>query len=405
MVRMRWLAIAALLLASCGNSCGNKKSSPPIGDDARSAVVPAAIDAAVPVAVAPSAAPARVPTRVQLRSFRHHLNAGRKLGADDDWNGAVAQFEAALALEPESARALSELGWAALQLDDVDKARSASERSIVLAHDPKLKAASLYNLGRALEGGGDAGGALFAYERSLRLRPNHIVQQRYEALGGDGILRMSAPPCPHSSSKETICACLASSEAVPAERSLCSVGPAGADRELALVTHVALDSDAVRGRKTFFLARRQGERIAIAATLGHGFHGPMSVDDLTIAGVTRSTIAGHDVIRVDARLETGDADTMTIVERSIESRVTFCLADAAALVCPVSVTAAGEWVARLGAAAPTDAEVLGWFREDYKAAPPVTWSYTVGIEVGDDGVVTATSGEGSRTYRASYRLW
>lgn len=404
MVRWAVAAIACATMASVG--CGKKKSTPALPGDAGVATrSPASAGDAGAAAPAPVAAPARVPTRVELRTYRHHLNTGRKLAAADDWAKAAAHFEAALVLEPDSARALSELSWAALQLDDLETARRAAEQSVVLAHDPRLEAASLYNLGRALEAGGDEGAALFSYERSLRLRPNHIVQQRYEALGGDAILRMPAPPCAEAAPAAEVCACLARIAAVTPERSQCTEAPVDGEASLTLITHIALDESGERGRTTFYLARRRAKVLEVVATLAHGFHGPLSIDGFTVGAVTREPRDGRTVVRIDGVLETGDADTMMIVERSRERRVTFCLETSEAIACPVSITAAGEWLARLGAADPSDAEVLGWFRDDYKAAPPVSWTYEVAIEVGDDGTVTATSGTGQRAYRATYRLW
>jgi hypothetical protein len=119
-------------------------------------------------------------------SYDAALSRGRELVKTKQYKGAIAAFQAALVATPGDARAQSELGWAAFRAGDLDLAQDATRKSIDAASDPKVKAASLYNLGRILEARGDAKAAGDAYRESLQLRPNRVVDSRLAALGAGG---------------------------------------------------------------------------------------------------------------------------------------------------------------------------------------------------------------------------
>ncbi|MCA9678905.1 MAG: tetratricopeptide repeat protein, partial [Myxococcales bacterium] len=81
----------------------------------------------------------------------------------------------------------------AFELGDLDRSIAASRASVATASDRPLKAASLYNLGRALEQQGDADGAAEAYLASFELRPNKTVQDRLAAVGAAPPATLVAP--------------------------------------------------------------------------------------------------------------------------------------------------------------------------------------------------------------------
>jgi tetratricopeptide (TPR) repeat protein len=124
-------------------------------------------------------------SKAEQRRYRAALRAGRARMAKNDARGAIASFEQALVAIPDDARALSELGFAAFKARDLTKARQATEQSIAAAGDPRLRAASMYNLGRILEAQDKKSEALDVYRRSLALRPNIIVRDRVVALDPD----------------------------------------------------------------------------------------------------------------------------------------------------------------------------------------------------------------------------
>ncbi len=93
---------------------------------------------------------------------------------------------AASAARPKSnAAKLSEQGWAAYKAKDLAKAEQITRAAIGEAKDysaQRIKAASLYNLGRILEDKSDKPGAITAYVESLKLRPNRTVREQLAKL-------------------------------------------------------------------------------------------------------------------------------------------------------------------------------------------------------------------------------
>jgi hypothetical protein len=144
-----------------------------------------AAPAAKPGAAAPAAKPKRPPpTRAQKADYRMHMKAGWKRQKAKAWGEAVPEFEAALVAIPLEQRALSELGWSAMNAGDFPRARSADEASIAVAVDKNVKAAGYYNLGLVQQKTGDSAGALKSFLASIALRPNKTVQDAVARLGG-----------------------------------------------------------------------------------------------------------------------------------------------------------------------------------------------------------------------------
>lgn len=174
---MNKLPVVLLVLAACGGS----KSDKPAPAPAPASGSPAAPAPGTGPATAAAPPPARAASA--FATYQDALKAGRKLTKEGKLAEAKAAFEAALALQAEDAVALSELGFVEAKLGNDDAALAATDRSIVAASEPKIKAASLYNKGRLLEKKGDLDGARAAYTESLSLRPNDTVQKRLDGLG------------------------------------------------------------------------------------------------------------------------------------------------------------------------------------------------------------------------------
>lgn len=136
-----------------------------------------------PVGTAPMAAPSASSASSASKISIVSLTQGRKLAREGRWAEAVVAFEQAVAVDPPSAIALSELGWAAFNAGDLELASSATTRGLELTQEPKARAQMFYNRGRIEETRGDRDAAAKSYTASLSLRPNDIVQARLEALG------------------------------------------------------------------------------------------------------------------------------------------------------------------------------------------------------------------------------
>jgi hypothetical protein len=187
--------------AGCQCSPGARKAAPP------PALQPASAPASAP---ASRAVELRSATRQQRRAYRKGLFRGRALAAEQRWGEAASAFEGALAAIPGDPRALSELSWAAVQAGDFAKARVAAADSVRLAREPRVRAASFYNAGRAAEGLGDPAAALRFYAMSLASRQSAVVAERLQALGrqrGEAP-RPDEPPCREPRVLDELCLCL-----------------------------------------------------------------------------------------------------------------------------------------------------------------------------------------------------
>lgn len=118
------------------------------------------------------------------QTYRKLLQQGRTQVQRKDYKAGIATFEEALKLDPNDARVLGELGFAALLDGQLDLAERANLASVRFAReDHKLKGASLYNLGRVAAERQDKERAAKYYRESLQVRPdNATVLAKLKAL-------------------------------------------------------------------------------------------------------------------------------------------------------------------------------------------------------------------------------
>lgn len=122
----------------------------------------------------------------QASAFREQLAAGRKAVKAKDYASGIAALEGALKIDPNHAAALAELGWADYLAGNLERAQRHTERAIAGGASDRTRGAALYNLGRILEDRGEKDEAATAYQRSLALRPNDVVQTRLASLTAGG---------------------------------------------------------------------------------------------------------------------------------------------------------------------------------------------------------------------------
>ncbi len=201
-MRTPTLLAVTLLLTSCDRGA---KDPPAAQAVAAAQTTPSAPPATPTAGTAPAtpavATPAVAPARPKLsakeraragfdasaasgnaRTFREQLAAGRTAVKEKKYAEGITAFTAALKLDPNHAATLAELGWASYLAGDLDAARRHTELAIAGDASDRTRGAALYNLGRILEDRNDKDGAAAAYQRSLGLRPNDVVQQRLTAL-------------------------------------------------------------------------------------------------------------------------------------------------------------------------------------------------------------------------------
>jgi tetratricopeptide (TPR) repeat protein len=200
-----------LALATLSTGCKKQPQPPPPPQKAKPAQKAKAAQARKPEAKTPKKKVRITPE--QRTAFLKHLNEGRGLARERRWANAIKSFEAALQIIPADGVALGELGWAAFQIGSFEKARSANGKAVLMAAEPRIKAAALYNLGRTAEAMGDKEEAALYYSRSLHLRPNKTVARRLAKLGtkdprpGIGLERSQAS-CVSAAEPKGLCPCL-----------------------------------------------------------------------------------------------------------------------------------------------------------------------------------------------------
>lgn len=182
----RAAAIAGAFVALA--SCTDKEVTPTTDSQGASAsAAPAPTTAptgSAPAGAEPRAAPPAESALSQedRKRFEKSLSEGRALHEKKDYAGALKAFQAALAIAPDDPRALSELGWAAFFLKDLDLAEASTRKSLERAAEPYLKASGYYNLGRIQEERGRPDEAIASYRRSLEHRLNATVKARLAKL-------------------------------------------------------------------------------------------------------------------------------------------------------------------------------------------------------------------------------
>lgn len=213
--------VASLVLVA---GCSDSPEAKPVGSTSASSVavsVSNASSAAAPSATAPAGASAKpgqknAPPKAGASSkdkaaLARHLTKGRKLSKDKDYKGAIAELDKALAISPKDAVVLAEVGWAALNVPDLERAKKANTVALANTNDPKLRAQILYNAGRVAEEQKDKDAARTLYGDSLMLRQNAEVEKRFVANGGnvDDIVRPWATCDQGFASIDELCECLA----------------------------------------------------------------------------------------------------------------------------------------------------------------------------------------------------
>ena len=122
------------------------------------------------------------PSKADQTKCKNLIDDGRNLASDGKLAQAIAKLEACIAIIPDDATALGELGFTAYRAKDYVKAESATRKAIASQGSPNVRGAALYNLGLILEDNKDPAGAIAAYSESLRARPNVAVRAKLRKL-------------------------------------------------------------------------------------------------------------------------------------------------------------------------------------------------------------------------------
>ncbi|MEM6990215.1 MAG: hypothetical protein AAF721_06955 [Myxococcota bacterium] len=137
------------------------------------------------------------------RAAHKEIKRGRALSAKKiDLPEAVKAFERALALDPGSATAACEAGYAELRQGNLEAAQRHLELGLQIPSTDKKEAACRFNLGMVHEEQGETARALREYRKSLALRDKKAVHARIAKLAPGGqclpparVLDLSKPAC------------------------------------------------------------------------------------------------------------------------------------------------------------------------------------------------------------------
>jgi hypothetical protein len=311
------------------------KEEPNAKVDAKDVKPDAKPDAEKPAAPQEPATPKL--TKEQRAEYRAHFDKGRTLSKGKQWAEAITSLEAALAIVPGDDRVMGELSWAAFSSGDHKKAREMGRAAALAATKPGVKAAALYNLGRAEEASGRLAEAKAAYAESIALRPNKTVSDRLAALE-KSVPGVADPlPCATPQPEADMCTCLSKSVDDSEVQPACKVEPLPVDG-LAVATYATSGL----GEERVVVVARQAAAWSVVADLAWVYNpGMMGIhEELTLGKATTRKVGTHTIVEITANKSRGDSDMgIDEIETEASELLVVCvLGDATTpTTCPLDV--------------------------------------------------------------------
>lgn len=355
------------------------------------------------------------PTLDSLAIYRKHLKTGRALSKKKKYAEAVTEFQ--LALEATfGGQAQSELGYAAYRAGDLMTSIRASNGAADSA-DPRVAAASYYNLGLAEEARDDKRDAARAYRRSLELRPSQTVLDRLTSISG------APSPWGHSEAAPRL---YTKAELVAEYGDEGEGGdyldgdydsfPTGTDVDFVdqgdfSIVKVRTQDAHLFGDSTFLLAKNVDKRYQLIGNVGapdSSAEDEASEDvylgfELAVTRQESQSIGDKTVTRLEyTKLYPGNSYHYNHEVSYTEFWVIFCVEEAKRYQCTSPLPLGLDWRASLAEdATELDREV---FQQEFETQAPASWSYrTEATLTGSD--LTIRSVKGIRAYTATYKLW
>ncbi len=309
------------------------------GDPAAPAPAPGSASAAAKVSAtstAASSASAKAPSKDAKKraALLGHLTKGRKLAQEKKWKEALVELDKALALEPKDGRVLAEIGWAAFNAGDLERAKKTNKLALDNTAQPERRAAVLYNIGRVAEEEKDKAAAKEAYAESLVLRYNAEVEKRYLGVGGEeGEIASPWSICTDGfDTTKSLCDCLLakkgdlvltgeeSSVTCDAEKAEKSLG----DERLSLVSlKVEFPTE-----RAVILVAKDGKKLRAVALLGEDFSpGAFGVNNtITVEGGKARKVKSRTLVTVQGLQENLDTNMAGLEAcHYTEKAVTHCV--------------------------------------------------------------------------------
>ena len=257
------------------------------------------------------------PTKAQLADYKKHVKAGWALQKQQKWAESVPEFEAALVAIPLDQRALTELGWSAMNAGDYGKAKKIDDQAVRVSVYPKVKASALYNLGTVLARTGETERARAAFTLSLALRPNKTVEQELVKLGAK-----PADETPMCRADQAACDCVIADAFPDSDK---DAPPACEPTDSPVPGFKAYKVTQDPWSYTYLLDEHQGFVALIGTTLDR-----MRVDEeMTVEKADVKTVGGHKVLWLQTSDHTNetsplDDDAVDIIDTTTVA-VTLCV--------------------------------------------------------------------------------
>ncbi len=330
-------------------------------------------------------------TKDARAEYAKHLEEGRRLAKAGEWAKAIVELEAALAVIPGDDRALGELSWAAFSSGDHAKARTHARAAVLAATSPKVKGAALYNLGRAEEALGELAAAKTAYEQSVTLRPNTVVQKRLDELGKRVPASADPLPCTKPIDSAKVCECLLATRP-PDEAPLeCELKPTGVEW-----FSFARYATSGLGEENVMLVARGPEGWSVVAQLDYVYNpGAFGIyEEWELASANERTIAGHTIVELTSHKSRSDSDMgIDESESEVTDTLVVCLRGDATTPpsCPLRVMTSYEYERdRMGMAEEGEVE-----KELQTPGLPIRATKKIAVTIGDDGIAKLRAETGS----------
>jgi len=252
-------------------------------------------------------------------------------------------------------RALSELGWAAFQAGDYERARKANRDSVNATTEDRVRAASLYNLGRVAEAQEKVAEAMGHYSRSLALRPHKAVAARLSGLaaragaaapGGKSPVAPRATDAPCQKlfpSEDALCRCLAKAFVDDHGLGAATEEPGCEDpgQEVGRVKVVKIGSMEHHMENHYLVAKQPGGQVQAVTRLA-GVYNPGAFgiyEELQHKGFTVEKLGERHVLRSLLHHHRTDRDQgISEEEGRTVHRLTVCvIPENGAVTCPLQV--------------------------------------------------------------------
>jgi hypothetical protein len=288
---------------------------------------------------------------------------------------------------------------------DHAKARAAGRQAVLTTTDPKLKAASLYNLGRVEEQAAAPAKAAVLYRESLALRPNKTVDERLAGLGAALADTPAAPVCATPMPEATLCECLAATVAEnfePGDQRPCSVDPTAVDGwQTVTYATSSLNESSVA------VAARVGTSWVVVGHLASVYNpGAFGIsEEWALDAVAEQPLGDRTIVRFESTHSRTDSDMgIDEVESETSKFLMVCVRDpkGGAPTCPLDVTTDYTYERdRLG----LDDEALSDVSDLRTKGLPIRSETKVTVTLGADGVAQVRAVRGRPGTVGDIKLW